>query len=59
MKTFSGSQLNRSPEEVYNAAREEGVIIQRKARSGRVLEEFVLVAVDMVEIAMVERLINT
>lgn len=48
MKTFSGSQLNRSPEEVYDAARKEGVIIQRKARSGKVLEEFVLVAVDMV-----------
>ena len=49
MKTFSGSQLNRTPEEVYKAAKEEGVIIQRKARSGKVLEEFVLVSVDMVK----------
>lgn len=44
MKTFNASQLNQSNRrEIFEAAKEEGAIIQRKNTNGDVLEEFVMV----------------
>lgn len=42
MKTFSSSQLSKTPAKVLAAAREDGAIIQIKRTNGEVMEEFVL-----------------
>ena len=47
MKTFSASDLgSHKRTEIFNAAREEGVIIQKKNTNGDVLEEFYLVKAE-------------
>ena len=44
MKTFNASELNTSKRtEIFNAAREEGAIVQRKNTNGEVIEEFVMI----------------
>ena len=44
MKTFNASDMAHKRTEIFNAAREEGVIIQKKNTNGEVLEEFLLIA---------------
>lgn len=47
MKTYSASDLGSyKRKEIFNAAREEGAIIQRKETNGVVIEEFVLLKGD-------------
>lgn len=47
MKTYSASDLgSHKRTEIFNAAREEGVIIQKKNTNGEVLEEFVMIRND-------------
>ena len=42
MKTFNASDMAHKRTEIFEAAREEGVIIQKKNTNGEVLEEFVM-----------------
>ena len=42
MKKFNASDLSKRPKEVWEAARNEGALIQHKDRSGGVTEEFVI-----------------
>jgi hypothetical protein len=42
MKTFNASDLAHKRTEIFNAAKAEGAILQRKNTNGVVLEEFVL-----------------
>lgn len=43
MKTFSSSDLSKTPAKVLSAAREDGAIIQIRRTNGEVMEEFVLI----------------
>ena len=43
MKTFNASDMAHKRTEIFNAAREDGVIIQKKNTNGDVLEEFVMI----------------
>jgi len=42
MKKFNASDLSKKPKELFEAARQEGAIIQHKDRQGVVVEEFIL-----------------
>lgn len=42
MKKFNASDLSKKPKELFEAARQEGAIIQHKDRQGVVVEEFVI-----------------
>jgi len=46
MKTFNASDMTNNRAAILEAAREEGVIIQRKNTNGVVLEEFVMLLGD-------------
>ena len=46
MKTFNASQLSHDRREIFNAARDDGAIIQVKNTNGVVLEEFVMISSD-------------
>ena len=46
MKTFNASDMAHKRTEIFNAAREEGVIIQKKNTNGKVLEEFVMIQAE-------------
>jgi hypothetical protein len=43
MKTFSASDLAHKRAEIFEAAKNDGAILQRKNTNGEVLDEFVLV----------------
>jgi hypothetical protein len=43
MKTFNASDLAHKRTEIFNAAKAEGAILQRKNTNGVVLEEFLLI----------------
>ena len=44
MKTFNASDLAHKRTEIFNAAKDEGAILQRKNTNGVVLDEFLLIA---------------
>ena len=44
MKTFNASDLAHKRTEIFNAAKAEGAILQKKNTNGVVLEEFLLIA---------------
>jgi hypothetical protein len=44
MKTFNASDLAHKRTEIFNAAKAEGAILQRKNTNGVVLEEFVIIS---------------
>jgi hypothetical protein len=44
MKTFNASDLAHKRTEIFNAAKAEGAILQRKNTNGVVLDEFLLIA---------------
>jgi hypothetical protein len=44
MKTFNASDLAHKRTEIFNAAKSEGAILQRKNTNGVVLDEFLLIA---------------
>jgi hypothetical protein len=44
MKTFNASDLAHKRTEIFNAAKAEGAILQRKNTNGVVLEEFLLIS---------------
>lgn len=47
MKTYNATELgSRKRTEIFEAARTEGAVIQRKNTNGVVLEEFVMVSKD-------------
>lgn len=48
MKTFKAGQLSNNSGPVFEAAREEGAIIQFCARNGKVEREFVLINNDLI-----------
>lgn len=51
MKTYSASDLgSHKRTEIFDAAREDGVIIQKKNTNGKVLEEFVMIKNDSEDI---------
>lgn len=43
MKTFKASQLSNNPAPIFEAARENGAIIQQCRTNGEVIEEFLLI----------------
>jgi hypothetical protein len=43
MKTFNASDLAHKRTEIFNAAKAEGAILQRKNTNGVVLEEFIII----------------
>jgi hypothetical protein len=44
MKTFNSSDLAHKRTEIFEAAKADGAILQRKNTNGEVLEEFVIVS---------------
>jgi hypothetical protein len=46
MKTFSASDLAHKRTEIFEAAKNDGAILQRKNTNGEVLDEFVLLQAD-------------
>ena len=44
MKTFNASDLAHKRTEIFNAAKADGAILQRKNTNGVVLDEFLLIA---------------
>ena len=44
MKTFNASDLAHKRTEIFNAAKAEGAILQKKNTNGVVLDEFLLIA---------------
>jgi uncharacterized protein YjbI with pentapeptide repeats len=49
MKTFNASDLAHKRTEIFNAAKAEGAILQRKNTNGVVLEEFILCGTNLVD----------
>jgi hypothetical protein len=49
MKTFNASDLAHKRTEIFNAAKAEGAILQRKNTNGVVLDEFVLCSTSVVD----------
>jgi hypothetical protein len=49
MKTFNASDLAHKRTEIFNAAKAEGAILQRKNTNGVVLEEFVICSTNVVD----------
>jgi hypothetical protein len=46
MKTFNASDLAHKRTEIFEAAKADGAILQRKNTNGEVLDEFVLLQAD-------------
>jgi hypothetical protein len=46
MKTFNASDLAHKRTEIFNAAKAEGAILQKKNTNGVVLDEYVLCSID-------------
>lgn len=43
MKTFNASDLAHKRTEIFEAAKDEGAILQKKNTNGEVLEEFIII----------------
>ena len=43
LKTFKASKFQHQPGEIFDAAREKPVVVQRCKTNGEVIEEFVLI----------------
>tara|TARA_R110000851_G_C12984688_1_gene556725 strand:+ start:775 stop:1014 length:240 start_codon:yes stop_codon:yes gene_type:complete len=54
MKTFNASDMAHKRTEIFQAAKEDGAIIQKKNTNGVVLEEFVMIRNDGPAIAALE-----
>ncbi len=52
MKTFNASDLAHKRTEIFNAAKAEGAILQRKNTNGVVLEEFIITIKPEVKVNM-------
>ena len=44
MKTFNASDLAHKRTEIFEAAKDEGAILQKKNTNGEVLEEFIMIS---------------